>query len=118
MHNVAERMRDDIKSIKLMRWPPRVEELEEEEELSPLLVQLLSALRGKKEVDLSPCTLSLTSLITQYTIKQPTTTAINATITLHGLTRSKELGDSYYKLGTGISYRDVLLLRACLEDHA
>ena len=67
VHNVAERIRDDIKSIKLIQWPPRVEELEEEE-LSPLLVQLLSALRGK-EVDLSPCTHSLTSLITQYAIK-------------------------------------------------
>lgn len=111
VHNVAERIRDDIKSIKLIRWPPRVEELEEEEELSPLLVQLLSALRGKKEVDLSPCTHSLTSLITQYVLKRPTTTAINATITLHGLTRSKELIDCYYKLGMGISYHDVLLLR-------
>ena len=111
VHNVAERIRDEIKSIKLIRWPPRVEELEEEEELSPLLMQLLSALRGKKEVDLSPRTHSLTSLITQYAIKQPTTTAINATITLHGLTRSKDLVDSYYKLGLGISYTDVLLLR-------
>ena len=45
--NVAQRLRDDIKSIKLISWPPRVEELEKEEEFSPLVVQLLSALRGK-----------------------------------------------------------------------
>ena len=36
VHNVAERLKDDVKSIKLNPWPPRVEELEEEEELSPL----------------------------------------------------------------------------------
>ena len=75
---------DDIKSVKLIQWPQRVEELEEEEELSPLIVKLLSALRSKKGGDLPPSTLSLTSLITQYATKQPTTTAINDTITRHG----------------------------------
>jgi hypothetical protein len=115
--NVAERLRDDVKSVKLIPWPPRVEELEEEEEVSPLMVQLLSALRGKKGVDLSPRTHSLTSLITQYIMKRPTTTAINATIALHGITRSKELVDSYYKLGMGISYPNVLLLRDVWTMH-
>ena len=93
IHNVAERLREDIKQIKLVPWPPRVEELEEEETLSPLVLKLLSALRGKKGVDLSPCTLTLTSLLMQYVMKQPTTTSINASITLHGMTRSKELID-------------------------
>ena len=69
MRNVAKRLRDDINSVKHVPWPPRVDELEEEEELSPLMLQLLSALRGKKGVDLSPTTLSLTSLITQYVSK-------------------------------------------------
>ena len=86
IHNVAERLREDIKQIKLVLWPPRVEELEEEEELSPLILELLSALRGKKGVDLSPCTLTFTSLLMQYIMKQPTTTSINASITLHGMT--------------------------------
>ncbi|KAI4816806.1 hypothetical protein KUCAC02_009112 [Chaenocephalus aceratus] len=117
VQNVAARLRDDVKSIKLVPWPPRVEELEEEEELPPLVLQLLSALQGKHGVDLSPSTLSLTSLITQYIIKRPTTTAINATVTLHGLTRSKELVDSYYKLGMGISYPNVLLLRDVWTMH-
>ena len=113
--NVAERLRDDIKSVNLVSWPPRVEELEDEEKLSPLLVKLLSALRGKK-ADPSPATLSLTSLIMQYVTKRPTTTAINATITLHGMTRS-ELVDSYYKLGMEISYSNVLLLRDVWTMH-
>lgn len=117
VRNVAERLRDDIKSVKIIPWPPRVEELEEEEELSPLVVQLLSALKGKKGVDLCPSTLALTSIITQYATMQPTTTAINATITLHGMTRSKELVDSFYKLGMGISYSNVLLLRDVWTMH-
>ena len=48
VHNVAIRLREDIHSVQLVPWPPRVEELEEEEELSTLTVQLLSSLRGKK----------------------------------------------------------------------
>ncbi|CAB1439848.1 unnamed protein product [Pleuronectes platessa] len=40
VHNVAERLRDDVKSIKL-------QQLEEEEEFSPLIVLLLSSLQGK-----------------------------------------------------------------------
>ena len=99
MCNVAQWLWDDSKSIKLISWPRRVEELEKEEEFLPLMVQLLSVLRGKTGVDLSPSTLALTSLITQFVTKQPTTTSINATITLHGKTRSKEFVDSYYRLG-------------------
>ena len=82
VHNVANRLRDDINSLQFVPWPPRVEELDEEEELSPLTVQLLSSLRGKKGVDLSPSTLCLTSIITQYVTKPPTTTTINVTVTL------------------------------------
>ena len=46
MHNVAEQLKDDVKSIKVIPWSPTFEELEEEEELSLLMVQLLSALQG------------------------------------------------------------------------
>ena len=117
IHNVAEWLREDIKQIKLVPWPPRVEDLEEEEKLSPLVLRLLSALRGKKGVDLSPCTLTLTSLLMQYVMKQPTTTSINASITLHGMTRSKELLDSFHKLGMGISYSNILILRDAWTLH-
>ena len=62
VYNVAERLRKDIKSVKLVPWPSRVEELEEVEELSPQMVQLLLyALRGKEGMDLSLSTLSLSS---------------------------------------------------------
>jgi len=95
--NGAMRLRDDINSVKPVPWPPRVEDLEEEEELSPFILKLLSALLGKKGVDLSFTTLSLTPLYS-YVSKGPMSTVINATITLHGITRSKELVDSFYNL--------------------
>jgi len=75
------------------------------------MLQLLSALRGNNRKDLSASTICLASLLTQYITKRPTITAINATITLHGMTRSKELVDSFHKLGMGISYSNVLFLR-------
>jgi len=110
MQNMAKLLRKDIDSIRVVPWPPKVEELEQEEKLPPLIIKLLSALQGKKGLHLSPNTLALTSLITQYVTKKPTITAINSTITLHSITRSKELVDSFYKLGMGISYPNVLFL--------
>ena len=102
IYNVAERLREDIKQIKFVPWSPTVEELEEGENLS---------------IDLSPCTVTLTSLLMQYVMKQPTTTSINARITLHGVTRSKELFDSFHKLGMGISYSNVHILRDAWTLH-
>ena len=99
VQNMAEWLRKDIDSIRVVLWPPKVEELEQEE-LPPLIIKL-SALKGKKGLDISPNTLALTFFIPQYVSKKPTTTAINATITLHGITGSKELIDSLYELGMG-----------------
>jgi len=91
VQNMAEQLRKDIDSIRVVPWPPKVEELDKEEELPHLVIKLLLALQGKKGLDLSPNTLALTSLITQYITRKPTVTAINAKITLHGITCSKEL---------------------------
>jgi hypothetical protein len=47
--NVGEWLKDDVKLIKRTPWPPKVDELEEDEELPSLIImQLLSALCGKK----------------------------------------------------------------------
>jgi len=87
-------------------WLPKVEELEQEEELLCTSRNKVITSFTRKE---RHTVLTLTSLITQYVTKKPTTTAINATIMLHGITHSKELVDSFYKLGMGISYPNVLL---------
>ena len=80
--NVAKWLRHDINSVIHVPWPPRVEDLEKEEELSLLMLKLLSALLGKRGwISLLPH--SVTSLITQYVSKRPSSTAINPTITLN-----------------------------------
>ena len=55
--NVAQWLRDDIKSIKLISWPMRVEELEKEEELSPLWCSsyLLWGRKGDRSVSKHTC---------------------------------------------------------------
>ena len=48
VQNMAEQLRKDIDSIRVALWPPKFEELEQEEELPPLVIKLLSALKGIK----------------------------------------------------------------------
>ena len=49
--------------------------------------------------------------MTQHILGQPTKTSINASVTLHGITRSKELVENNARLGLGIPYQKVLILR-------
>ena len=109
--NLSKRIINDVKATGTVPWPPSVDELEEPEELSPLLLKLVSSLSGKSEIDLSSKVLSLTSFLTQHILGQPTKTSINASVTLHGITRSKELVENNARLGLGIPYQKVLILR-------
>ena len=43
--NVASMLRDEIRKARKLPWSARVRELEQEEDASPLLVQLISSLR-------------------------------------------------------------------------
>ena len=47
VQNMAERLRKDIDSIRVALWPPKVEELKQEE-LPPLIIKLLSALKKER----------------------------------------------------------------------
>ena len=82
-------------------------------------MQLLSNLSNPNQTSLGfgPNILSLASALTHLITRQRTATAINNTITLHGVTRSKELVHMYYKQGFGISYADILYLRDCWALH-
>ena len=64
----------------------------------------------KKSVDLSPTTLSLTSMIMYYITGQRTNTVINMGVNVHGITRSKDLMETLHKSGVFISYADTLFL--------
>ena len=77
-----------------------------------VLLKLLTWLTNPERttVDLSPATLSLASMITYHITGQRTISAINLGVTVHGMTRSKDLVETLHKSGVCISYADTLLL--------
>ena len=120
MENLCGRLHAKIKAAKRVPWPPRIDQLEEEEDICTSLIQLLCLLKHPNDssLDFRPKTLSLASMITQYVTGQRTATCINLGVDLHGHTRSKELVDMWHRAGIIISYADVQLLydKWALED--
>lgn len=72
--NIASRLRDEIRQIAAVPCPPQVIELEQQEELSPLLVQLISSLERSCQVEPDIKAHTLASLLTYYVTRKPTTT--------------------------------------------
>jgi len=68
LQNMASRLSEKNIGTSSIAWPTQVDNLEQEEELSELLVKLLTWLKQpkRKTVDHSPSTLSLASMITYY----------------------------------------------------
>ena len=112
MKNFCKRLHVKVSNTNCVPWPPRIDQLEEEEEICHSLVQFLSWLKhpNKKSLDFDPNTLCLASIITQYVTGKRTTTSINHGVDLHGHSRSKELVDEFHKAGFIISYADILFL--------
>ena len=109
--NLTKRIISSVKETGTITWPPTVDELEEEETYNHLLLNTVRALARKPKDDMSPDLLSLTSLLTQLILKEPTPTAIRSTVTRHGISRSREMVDTDSKLGIGIPYEKLLFLR-------
>lgn len=101
-----------IKDTPTVPWAPCIDRLEEDEQLCELLLKLLTWLKQpqRKTADLSPAPLSLASMIIYHITGQRTTTVINLGVSVHGMTRSKDLVDTLHKSGVCISYADTLLL--------
>lgn len=112
LRNIAPRLSKKIKDTSTVPWPPRVDNLEEDEEVCKLLLQLLTWLKQpqRKTPDLSPTILSLASMLTYYITGRRTTSVINLGVNVHGMTRSKDLVNTLHKSGVCISYEDTLLL--------
>ena len=71
--NVAEMLREEIRKARVLSWPPNINELEQEE-ASPLLVQLISSLRKPGKVTANVKVIALVSMLTYYAISSPPTT--------------------------------------------
>ncbi|KAK5931544.1 hypothetical protein CesoFtcFv8_000168 [Champsocephalus esox] len=65
LQNLAQRLSKKIKDTTTVPWPPRIDHLEEGEEVCELLLKLLTWLKQpeRKTADISPATLSLASMI-------------------------------------------------------
>ena len=80
-------------------------------------MQLITSLRKPGQVEPDVKTRALASMVTYYVTGKPTTTTINPSMTLHGLTRSKELIETLHRVGACLSYASVLLLRDAWAVH-
>ena len=110
--NVAPRLSQKIKEKQTIPWPPRIDKLEETENVCEMLLKFLTWLKNpkRKSADINPTTLSLASMITYYITGRRTTSVINMGISVHGMTRSKDLVQMLHKTGMSISYADTLFL--------
>jgi len=79
VQNTARRLSKKVKATSRIEWPPRVDNLEESEEVCELLVKLLTWLRQpeQKTPSISPTTLSLASMLTYHITGHRTTSTIN-----------------------------------------
>ena len=112
IRTVASRISQEMKNTPSIPWPPNIEELERSEELSPLLMNLLTCMKqpSRSSLDISPATLSLAALVTYHATGKRTATAINLGMNVHGMTRSRNLVDILHKSRVCISYSDIQLL--------
>jgi len=68
LQNLAPCLSKQIKDTSTVPWPPKIDQLEDEEEVCEQLIKLLTWLKhpARKTPDISPTTLSLASMINQY----------------------------------------------------
>ena len=113
LKNVASRLNKEIQNSKTMPWPAFIPDLEKTEKSNELLMKLITMLKtpNEKDIDNSPRVQAIASILTYYITANMTAFTTNLSITLHGLTKSRELIDIMHKEGLGISYDDVMMLR-------
>ncbi len=122
LNNVARRLREKITDDTAFSWPPHVDELENCEEPHSLLRQLLTWLKDPNISDFSeacdnPQITALSSLLFSFITGKRTPFQANLSVTIHGLTRSREIIDILKKFALGISYKDVLALYEAWAVH-
>eukprot|EP00794_Sanderia_malayensis_P017851 gene17851-19634_t len=117
LNTVARRLKNNFAGDARMSWPPRVDELEQKEEPNLLLRKFLTWLKDPAAKDFdenckSPEIASLASLLYSFISGNRSSFQTKLSMTIHGLTRSREIIDLLKKFSLGISYQDVLDLYA------
>ena len=75
---------------------------EQDECICPLLMKFITSLRKLGQVEPDVETRALASMVTYYVTGKPTTTTINMRMTLHGITRRKELIETFHIVGAAL----------------
>ena len=109
----AKRLKEEVIGTIIVPWPPYIHKLEREEDLSELLLKLVTWMKHPYMSTIDDCTTvcSIASILTSYITGKRTTFKTNISVMLHGLAKSREVVDIMHKDGLGISYSDVLMLR-------
>ena len=116
LNNVARRLKETYAEHEGLSWPPHVDQLESIEEPPKLLRQILTWLKDPDSTNDftescdDPQVAALSSLLFAFITGKRTSFQVNLSVTLHGLTRSREIVDVIRKFGLGIGYKDVLAL--------
>jgi len=122
LNNVARRMKDALASIPEMAWPPSVEELETPQAPNDMLLKFLTWLKTPQkqnfeESSRDPVVHAFASLLLSYITGKSSAFQTQLSVTLHGLTRSREILDILKKFSLGISYKSVLQLYDSWAKH-
>eukprot|EP00794_Sanderia_malayensis_P000931 gene931-241_t len=117
LNTVARRLKNNFAGDARMSWPTRVDELEQKEEPNLILRKFLTWLKDPAAKDFdenckSPEIASLASLLYSFISGNLSSFQTKLLMTIHGLTRSREIIDLMKKFSLGISYQDVLDLYA------
>ena len=111
IETAAERLRQNVMSTSsenMMPWPPKVSELTKDVSSNTLLQSFALGLSGKNQMTKPSSEVTfLTELLESSITSKRTPMKTLFGVTLHGLTRSRELLDIASDLGVSVTYKDV-----------
>ena len=121
LRNVAKRLHSRLKGESNMQWPPRVSELEQDgrSEALILIIKLITWVQNPSNNDFNndSSALALSDLLLSFITGNRTLLKTQLAITIHGLTRNKELLQMLHKFGITTSYNDAIDLEsACAYE--
>ncbi len=115
IYAAARCLKEELADVPEMNWPPDILDLESKDKPHHLIVKLLMWLKKPmtKKIDPDyedPAIHALASLLFSYITGKKCSFLVQMSVTLHGLTRSRELVDLLKSFALGISYNDVFSL--------
>ena len=122
LNNAARQIKEALLSIPGMACPPSVEELETPQAPNDMLLKFLTWLRTPhmqnfEESSRDPLIHALASLLLSYITGKSSVFQTQLSVTLHVLTRSREILDILRKFSLGISYKSILHLYESWAKH-